>query len=154
MARAGFYAVESRKIRFGRDGQWYSDDERIANDRITRLFSRSIRRHPDGGYMLQIADEKARIEVDDTPFVVRQVFGNAEEGFTVVLNDETEEPLDPTTLRAGPDSRGLYCRVKNGEHEARFLRSAYYDLARWIREADRRGFLLTHGKGEFPVREP
>ena len=39
MARAGFYAIESHEIRFGRDGEWYSDGERIANAKIAALFS-------------------------------------------------------------------------------------------------------------------
>ncbi len=59
MARAGFYAVESGKISFRRDGNWYSDDERIDNPRIALLFSRSIRRDPDGSYFLQVGEERA-----------------------------------------------------------------------------------------------
>ena len=43
MPRAGFYTVESGKISFRRDGNWYSDDERIDNPRIALLFSRSVR---------------------------------------------------------------------------------------------------------------
>ena len=46
-----------------------------------------------------------------------------------VLNDGTREPLDPTTLRVGAE-HVLYCRVKGGAHEARFLRPAYYELMR------------------------
>ena len=50
MPRAGFYTVESGKISFRRDGNWYSDDERIDNPRIALLFSQSIKRNPDGSY--------------------------------------------------------------------------------------------------------
>ena len=68
MARAGFYAVESGKISFRRDGNWYSDDERIDNPRIALLFSRSIRQNPDGSFYLQIAEERAPITVEDTAY--------------------------------------------------------------------------------------
>ena len=73
MARAGFYAVESGKISFRRDGNWYSDEDRIDNPRIALLFSKSIRRNPDGSYYLQVAEERASITIEDTPYVVKSV---------------------------------------------------------------------------------
>ena len=150
MPRAGFYAIESHEIRFGRDGEWYSDGERIANAKIAALFSRSIRRDPEGGYRLQMGDEKARILVDDTPYVVRAVDGDAEHGFTLVLNDGTSEPLDPSTLASGAD-HALYARVKDGE-EARFLRPAHYALARAIEGDETTGFALVAAGTRHPIR--
>ena len=61
--------------------------------------------------------------------MVTAVDGGPDRGFTVVLNDESREPLDPATLRVGAENV-LYCRVKGGAHEARWLRPAYYDLMR------------------------
>ena len=149
MARAGFYAIESHEIRFGRDGEWYSDGERIANAKIAALFSRSICKDPEGGYRLQMGDERARILVDDTPFVVRSLDGDPERGFTLILNDGTTEPLDPATLRSGADN-ALYARVK-GDEEARFLRPAHYALARWIDGDERSGFALEAGGRRHPI---
>src|ERR1700731_5422564 len=115
MARAGFYAVESGKISFRRDGNWYSDDERIDNPRIALLFSRSIRQDPDGSYFLQVAEERAPITVEDTPYVVKaidqtgqtgqigQIGDDDKGGFTLVLNDDTREALEPSTLEVGAD---------------------------------------------------
>lgn len=142
MPAAGFYAIESHTIRFGRDGEWYSDGQRIENRRIAQLFSRCVRRNPEGGFLLQMGDERAALEVEDTPFVVRQIEGDPERGFTLLLNDETEEDLDPSTLRAGSDN-AFTCRVKQGEYEARLLRPAYYRLAEWVR---------PHAAGRFSLR--
>jgi hypothetical protein len=61
--------------------------------------------------------------------VVVQVEGDPARGFELVLNDETREALDPSTLRVGAD-HVLYARVKDGRHDARFLRPAYYELMR------------------------
>jgi len=133
VARAGFYAISSSHIRFGRDGRWYSDGEPIANRRIADLFSRHIQRHPDGGYQLVLGDERARIEVEDTPYVVTAVDGDADAGFTVTLNDASREPLDSTSLQVAA-GEVLYCRVKSGTERARFLRPAYYQLAPFIQE--------------------
>ena len=129
MARAGFTAISSGKIRFGKDGRWYSDDEPIPNRAICRLFSRTLTVLPDGRARLELGEDKADVAIDDTPWVVTAVEGDPRRGFAVVLNDDTREPLDPASLRVGAENV-LYCRVKGGRHEARFLRPAYYDLLR------------------------
>src|SRR5262249_1530887 len=128
MPRAGFYAVESGKISFRKDGNWYSDEERIDNPRIALLFSKSIHRNPDGSYFLKVAEERASIAIEDTPYVVKSVEDDGHGGFALLLNDEEREPLDPEALEIGADNV-LYARVKQGEYRARFLRSAYYHLS-------------------------
>jgi hypothetical protein len=121
MARAGFTAISSGKITFGKDGRWYSDDEPIPNAAINRLFSRTLKILPDGRARLELGEDKADVVIEDTPWVVTGVEGNPTGGFVLVLNDETREPLDPTGLRVGPGNV-LYARVKAGAHEARVLR--------------------------------
>jgi hypothetical protein len=133
MARAGFYAVESGQISFRCDGNWYVDDERIDNPRIATLFSRSIRVDRDGSYFLQIAEERAPITVEDTPYVVRTMEGDCRRGFILVLNDGEREPLDPASLSIGAGDV-LYCAVKDGRFRARFLRPAYYQLTTCLEE--------------------
>jgi uncharacterized protein len=151
MPRAGFYAVESGKISFRRDGNWYTDEERIDNPRIALLFSRSIRRNPDGSYFLQVGDERASITVEDTPYVVKSVQGDSASGFAVVLNDEEREPLDYGSLEVGPDNV-LYCRVKNCAFPARFLRPAYYHLSECLGVDDNGGFFFNVAGKRYPVR--
>ncbi len=146
MPRAGFYAVESGRISFRKDGNWYTDEERIDNPRIALLFSRSINRNPDGSYFLKVGDERAAITVEDTPWVVVTLEDDELGSLMLVLNDETREELDPAMLQVGADNV-LYARVKNGSAQARFLRNAYYHLADCV-EADDRGrfFLNIRGK--------
>lgn len=140
MAKAGFWAIESHTIRFGRDGRWYSDDEEIVNDRIARLFSKSITRGDDGDWWLVVGDERAKIVVDDTPFVVVRVDGSPSAGFGIGLNDGSAEPLPASTLRVSADDV-LYCDVKGGAFAARFLRAAQAELLSHAVEADG-GFVL------------
>ncbi len=151
MARAGFYAVESGKISFRRDGNWYSDDERIDNPRIALLFSQSIRRGADGKYLLQVGDERAAITVEDTPYVVKALEDDELGGFILVLNDDTREPLDPAALEVGPDNV-LYSRVKHGAERARFLRSAYYHLSDRFEADDRGRYFLTIAGKRHPLK--
>jgi len=128
MARAGFTAIWSGQITFGKDGRWYCDGEPITNAAICRLYSRAMTVAPDGRGRLELGEDRAWIAIEDTPWVVTQVDGDPAAGFTLVLNDDTREPLDPASLHVG-DDHVLYARAKGG-HRVRFLRKAYYALAR------------------------
>ena len=142
MPRAGFYAVESGKISFRRDGNWYTDEERIENPRIAELFSKSIHRNPNGTYFLQVGDERASITVEDTPYVVSTLEDDELGGFLLVLNDGTREALDPATLEFGADNVP-YAQVKSGALRARFLRNAWYHLADRLEAASDGAIYLT-----------
>ncbi|HKN00511.1 MAG TPA: DUF1285 domain-containing protein [Candidatus Binataceae bacterium] len=150
MPRAGFYAVESGKISFRRDGNWYTDEERIDNPRIALLFSKSIRQNPDGSYDLKVGDERASIEVEDTPYVVRTLEDDELGGFMMVLNDDEREPLDAAALEVGPDN-ALYARVKGRKHRARFLRNAYYHLTDRLEADDAGRFFLNLRGARHPI---
>jgi hypothetical protein len=151
MPRAGFYAVESGKISFRRDGNWYSDEERIDNPRIALLFSQSIKQNPDGSWFLQVAEERASIAVEDTPYVIKSIEDNRSGGFMLILNDDTREAMDPATLEVGADNV-LYARVKNGKYRARFLRPAYYHLSTSFEADGVGGFFIQIGGSRFPLK--
>ena len=138
MPRAGFWAIDpTRKIHFGKDGWWYANDERIQNQRINRLV---------------LGRDRASVEIEDTPYVVTQVAGDPERGFTLRLNDESEERLSPPTLTIGANDV-LYCKVKGQKHAARFLRPAYYQLTQHVQPAATgEGFVLHIGKTAYPIQ--
>jgi len=48
MPRAGFTAIHTGRIRFGKDGRWYCDGEPIANRAICQLYARAMTVGPDG----------------------------------------------------------------------------------------------------------
>jgi len=126
MARAGFTAIHSGRIRFGKDGRWYCDGEVIPNRAICRLYARAMRVLPDGRARLELGEDAADVDVEDTPWVVVSVDGTPATGFTLTLNDGGREPLDPASLHVGAE-HVLYCRARGG-HTVRFLRPAYYAL--------------------------
>ena len=155
MARAGFTAIWAGRIRFGKDGRWYCDGEPIANPAICRLYARTMQVGSDGRARLELGEDRAEVDVEDTPWVVTTVEGDAARGFTLVLNDETREPLDLASLRLGAD-HVAYCRAKGGQVEVRLLRNAYYALMRHaepgpdgqctLRAGDRRVALGSAGR--------
>lgn len=150
VSRAGFWAVSSGRISFRHDGRWYSDDDPINNPRIAKLFSRCLRETEDGRWQIAMADERAFVDVEDTPWVVTAVSGDRARGFRLRLNDDSEEPLDATTLAIGGENV-LYARVKDGRYRARFLRPAYYQLMASVEERGGR-FLLASAGRSFEIR--
>lgn len=157
MPQAGFWAVGGYTISFRRDGAWYADDERIRNTAIQLLFSRSIRRDDrDGapdlprytGWLLDVGVDRQSVLVEDTPLVVTGVDGDCDEGFTIRTNDGESGPLDCSTLEIG-DGEVLYCtvdRAERGRLPARFLRPAYYRIARFVEWQDGRPVLRSRGQ--------
>jgi hypothetical protein len=153
--RAGFWAIGGYKISFRADGHWYADDEVIGNPRIALLFSRSVRPDGRGGWMIDVGIDRQPATIEDTALVVTSVRGDPERGFTVTTNDGVTSDLDCTTLRVG-DADVLYCEVARGERgviKARFLRPAYYDLARWIEDAPAGHRLRCRGVQHMVRRE-
>jgi len=152
MPKAGFWAIESHTIRFGRDGRWYADDEPIANQRIADLFARHITLGDDGAWWLRIGDERAQIVVDDTPFVVTRVDGEPRAGFRITLNDGSSETLVTGSLALGA-SDVLYCDVKGGTYRARFLRPAQSELLSHV-DLDGGRFVLPLPGGAQVIARP
>ena len=141
----------TRKISFGKDGWWYANDERIQNRRINVLFSQHLNRTPEGEYEIAIGWDRVTVVIDDAPFVVTQVTGDPVRGFTLRLNDESEEQLAPATLSVGKENV-LYCRVKGAAYPARFLRPAYYQLTVHVQEDEQTGaFHLPLNDTTYPI---
>jgi len=120
-------------IRIDRDGVWYYRGAEMFRKDILRLFYDHLKRDADGRYLIDMGSERCYLEVEDTPFVVRAIertvsADDGEDKVILTLIDGREEILDPSTLRVGKDNV-LYCSIMSGEHEARFSRASYYDMA-------------------------
>lgn len=119
-------------IRIDREGIWYYRGAEMYRKDILRLFYEHLKKDAHGCYLIDMGDEKCYLDVEDTPFVVTSVdrSGSDAEGehVTLTLIDGTEEKLNPASLRIGKDNV-LYCSIRNGEHEARFSRASYYEMA-------------------------
>ncbi len=148
VARAGFWAVSSGAISFRHDGRWYSDDEPINNARIASLFSRCLRQTDDGRWQIAMADERAFVTIEDTPWVVTGVERDGSGGFRLRLNDGSEEPLDPASLET--DGERIVCRLR-GALPARFGRVAMQQLAPFVVEHAGDAALLLDGR-RVPLR--
>lgn len=139
---------EKRRIFFDKEGNWLIDGEMVTHERLKLFLSKSLVKEDDK-YYLKIGNQKVEVEVEDTPYIVKRVdYRNRK--FLIHLNDETVEVLRPETLRMSK-MNVLYCEVKDGI-EARFSRSAYYQLAEYIGQ-DENGYYVTSEGKKYYIKE-
>ena len=115
-----------------KDGVWYYNGAEMFRKEIVNLFYENLRRDDNGRYIIDMANDRCYIEVEDAPFVVKTVYRRSNNGesdrIELLLNNLELDLLDPNSLRIG-DGNVLYCSVKDGAFEARFSRASYYQIA-------------------------
>ena len=137
-------------IYIDKEGRWYHQGAEMIHREFIRLFYQNMVLDSEGRYLINWANERCYVEVEDTAFVVRRV--SYEEGnqyrasrVELSLSDDTKEALMPESLYVGK-ANILYCRVKSGLFPARFNRAAYYQLAEHIEEDGENYFLPLNGQ--------
>lgn len=131
-------------------GRFWHDGELVEHPGMARAFASWIARHPDDGrFILTNQFDWTYFTVEDVPFFV-QSLRDADGVPLLVLSDGTEEPLAPDTLTS--DARqALYCRVKQGQFEARFTPQAQTSLEPWLVERADGEVCVRVGGQDFAV---
>jgi hypothetical protein len=135
------------------EGRFLHRGEPIEHARTLSVLWGSLARRADGVFEVRIGPERAHVQVDETPWVVRGL--GAPEGPggppVLLLADGSREPLAPATLRLGAD--GVVRCVARGGQPARFARAAQAALAPWLDEdpAGSGHFAITVGGCRFPI---
>jgi len=146
-------------IRIARDGTWFHEGSAIDRRPLVKLFAGILRREGDE-YFLETPVEKARIRVEDAPFVAVEVTSEGEGRqrrltFRTNIGEEVtagpDHPIriafDPATQEPSP-----YVLVRDGL-EALIARPVYYELVAMgtPAEVDGREVLGIHSGGAFYV---
>lgn len=152
MEARGFLQGRSRESSIRRDaqGRWFHEGAPVENAQIARAFDRWVGRTENGRYCLRNEIDWVYITLEGPPLFVRAIRIEPAGKILLFLSNETQEELDPATLRQGGDG-ALYCDVMEGCMTARFDRHAMYDLHELIGE-DEQGVYLR--LGENLVRPP
>lgn len=116
------------------EGRFWDHGELVTHRGMQDAFATWIRRHPrDGRYVLCNGYDWTYFRVEDVPYFVRAIGGDPGQP-SILLSDQTEEPLDPGQLRLGARD-AVYAWVKGGAYEARFSPAAQLELAPFLVEA-------------------
>jgi len=138
----------AERLSIDKEGVFRHEGVEITHPGTLELFFRNLQ--CDGsGYVVSVGDEWARVDVEDTPFVVKAI-REGTDSLQAILNDGTQERVDPETLEIGMGNV-LYCRVKAGRFPARFTRQAYYQIAAYIEPTEHEGFCLALPEGRFHI---
>lgn len=136
------------RLRIDRNGDWFDDDVQVTHRGVLANLRAGLRRDRDG-YFIQTR-VRIPVEVEDVPWVVTRLEprGNA---LHAQVNDETEEVVDPASIRIGP-GQVPYCTIKGGAFTARLDRAAAYQLLSLADydEATERGTLRLGGRA-YPL---
>ncbi|HEY3097823.1 MAG TPA: hypothetical protein VGL14_02890 [Methylomirabilota bacterium] len=135
-------------LRIDRDGDWYDEGIQVTHPGILANLRTNLRKDAEG-YFIQTR-VRIPVNVDDAPFVLTRIERRGE-ALHAVLNDGSEERVDPASIRVGPGD-APYCTVKAGAFEARFSRAATFQLLALADydEASGRGALRLGGR-EYPL---
>ncbi|HEV8614356.1 MAG TPA: hypothetical protein VGU22_02585 [Methylomirabilota bacterium] len=135
-------------LRIDVNGDWLDEGVQITHAGILANLRGNLRR--DGaGHFIQTR-VRIPVVVDDAPFVVVRLERRGE-ALHAVLNDGSEEHVDPATVRLGAGDVP-YCTVKSGAFEARLSRAATFQLLALADydESTGRGALRLGGR-EYPL---
>jgi uncharacterized protein len=138
-------------IRLDREGRFWHEGAEVSHVGLRRALLRWLDRLPDGRPILRLDEERyAYVDVEDADLLAVSARWAGERPI-LVLNDESEEELDPSTLELG-EGGALYCRVRGGVLTARIITPAYYVLAERIDETAPGVFALRAGGQLHAIR--
>jgi hypothetical protein len=132
---------ELPRLTIDRDGEWLHEGEEITHPGILANLRGNLRRD-ESGYFVQAGPLRIPVEVADAPFLVTRVEPHGQT-LRLTLNDGTQEPLDPATLRF-TSGEVPYCCVKGGRFDARLSRAAAYQFGRLVEYDEQTGEATLH----------
>ena len=128
-------------FRIASDGTWFYHGSPILRKSLVKLFATILTREKDGSFWLVTPVERAKVTVDDAPFVAIAAT-RAGSGENQILNFETNlgdtlmaGEKHPVRVTVNPDNGqpSPYLRISHGI-EALITRSVFYDLVEWAEE--------------------
>jgi hypothetical protein len=128
--------IQPGEFAITRDGTWWHDGKPIPRRELVKLFATVLKREADGGFALVTPAERARVHVEDAPFLAEELEVKTEGGQQVLqLRTNVDRwveagPDHPIWVQQAPDSDepAPYIRVSDGL-DARLVRSVFYQLA-------------------------
>lgn len=132
MTEIDYTADLSGSLRLSAEGEWYHNGTKFQNDKLARLFHRSIVwDDATQSYFLQIGRQRAVFDYDDTVFFV-VALDESKNPCQITLADGSVQNFNSNSLKLGEKNQ-FYCTLENGMR-ARLLRGVHQHLSEKIGE--------------------
>ena len=141
------------KIVINGKGSWFSPYGEVTHPGVKRYFQ-SILEKRENGLVLDNGRQQVEVVAKGFIFFVEAIREREYEGkpwIWLVINDGTEEPLNPESLVILRDN-SIICSIKGGKFKAKFTLSAYWQLVEHVVEENGK-FFLKMGDMLIPLRE-
>lgn len=135
------------RIFIDKEGNWYQDGYPVLHRRTYLYNNNLLRKDENGRFYIDEGRGRVYAEVEDTPFVVKDISVNDEGLPIVTLNDETIEIMNLSSLVI--KNNIPYVSVKNNQFSARFNRPSYYRLADLIKKDKGKYYIETKGQKNY-----
>lgn len=145
--------IARRKYRYmiNELGEWTCEGNPVTDPELFRLLSRSLFEEK-GSYFIRCEGEIHPVEVADAPLFVRYVHVETDSGgnltrVEIELQDGRREALRAESLTTSMDL-GLYCLATRRRLKARFGKTAYYEITRYLQmdEDGNRFYFIIAGR--------
>jgi hypothetical protein len=120
-------------------GHWVCEGNPVVDRRLFQLLSRTLFQK-DGDFFIRCEGEVHPVRVGDAPLWIRYVHVRTDSKGDLIevkieLEDGRIETLAAETLTVAGD-QALYCLATSRRMKARFGKSAYYELTRYLQMDD------------------
>jgi uncharacterized protein len=141
-------------------GRWFCEGNLVSDAALFRMLSRTLFVQ-NGRYFIRCEGETHPVNVADVPLWIRYVHvrtnpegTGALEGVEIELEDGRREALDAETVTVGRDGTALYTVATPRRLPARFGKTAYYEMARYLQQDSETGpFYVVIGGKRFDLLE-
>jgi hypothetical protein len=129
-----------------KQGRWFHEGSEIKRNKLVKLFS-SVLKKEDDDYFLITPVEKARIKVEDVPFLIVEMEELEDKWLFRTNLDEVIELSEPDLFEMRESDLGNlpYLKVRN-DLWARFNRNVFYELVELAQEQDGQLLIDIQGK--------
>jgi hypothetical protein len=138
------------KIKLDKNGIWYHDDAPFINEKMARLFHKSIIKLPDNTYALKIEGSQVAIDVEDVVSWVTDVDVSSEKSeIKLYFSNDTSRLLTVQDRLITNKDNELFVIFKDGT-KSKFFRNSYNILTRYLGEKND-SFFIEAGKLIIPI---
>ncbi len=138
-------------LRVQPDGTWRIGELQVIHPPSLRYLKSHLVFEEQGAFLVD-GGERLPLVVEGPAFVITTVVFQVDEGVArVVLDDGSEEVLEPHALSLSAMSGRFECRVRGGRARALLSRGAHQLVLQHVTE-DGGGFALRVGTRSIPIR--